>query len=504
MKDELSENQGWTTSRIGFWLGPVMACLVLVPEVESLSEGGQTLAAITVLMATWWMTEAIPIAATALLPLALFPLFGISPAAKVATAYGHDLIWLFFGGFQLAFAIEKCGLHRRMAMGIIALFGTHPSRLILGFMLAVGLLSMWLLNTSTTLMMLPVAMAVAAAFEPEGKGQFGSALMLGLAYGASVGGMGTYLGTAPNGVFRGVAESNGLSIDFGEWMTFAAPLSVLLIIVIWLYLTRVAFNITGMTPLDAASPTSALSAPRAPWTRQEILVGIIFLGAVALWIARRWLVKAFDLPPKFVSDTTIAVSTALVLFLVAPRQQGRRLALLTWADTARTPWHILILFGGGFALAQGFSATGLSLWLGKQLAVATAGWPIPFLILAIVLFMTFLTEVTSNTATATVLLPVIFGLATAASLPPLLLMLPATLAASCAFMLPVATPPNAIVYGSGLVTLPLMAKVGLWVNLLTAVCITAWVLVWGPMAFQCSTVEKAMVGFCHSPPVTSD
>jgi solute carrier family 13 (sodium-dependent dicarboxylate transporter), member 2/3/5 len=479
------ENQETSETGHGLWIGPVLATVIwILPTPTGLTDEAHALAALTALMATWWMTEAIPVAVTALIPLALFPFFGVGTAKEVAPSYGHDLIWLFFGGFQLAFAIERWGLHRRMAMFMVRLFGTRGDRLILGFMLAAGLLSMWLLNTSTTLMMLPVAMAVAAALEPEGKGPFGHALMLGLAYAASVGGMGTYLGTAPNGVFRGVAEGMNIDVSFGQWMLFAAPLSVLLIGCIWLYLTRIAYPV-GRAKLPEDHPAhKTLTADLGAWSRGEKLIGVIFTLAVLAWVSRRWVLAQLGLPPKSVSDATIAIIITLVLYLLrVGTDSGERRTLLSWNETGKTPWHILILFGGGFALAGGFQRTGLSTWMGGQLADLTGGWPLPLLILTVVLFMTFLTEVTSNTATATVLLPIIGGLAVAAEIPPLLLMLPATMAASCAFMLPVATPPNAIVYGSGLIGLPEMARVGLWINIGTAFIITGWMLTWGKWVF---------------------
>lgn len=467
-------------ARIGLVLGPVlMAIIWALPAAEGLSPEGHRLAAVTALMATWWMTEALPVAVVALLPLVLFPLLGIAGARDVAPSYGHDLVWLFFGGFQLAFALERWDLHRRMALFLVRLVGTRADRLVLGFMLAAGLLSMWLLNTSTTLMMLPVALAVASAIETDGPGPFGKALMLGLAYAASVGGMGTYLGTAPNGVFRGVGQSFGVEIGFGSWMLFAAPLSVLLMGLIWVYLTRFAFPVSR-TALPPDSPAAAALAERpGPWSSAEKRMAVIFLVAVAAWVSRRFVVEAVGLDPKSVSDATIAIAVTLVLFVVpAPPRSGQR-ALMSWKESTRTPWHILLLFGGGFALAAGFSATGLSRWLGEQLAVVVGGWPLPLVMLAVVLFMTFLTEVTSNTATATVLLPVIGGLAVAMGVPVVALMVPATLAASCAFMLPVATPPNAIVYGSGLISMGDMARAGLWINLFSGVVITAWMLTWG-------------------------
>ncbi len=467
--------------KLGLFLGPALAVIIVaLPAPEGLGFPAQLLAGITALMATWWMTEAVPVAVTSLLPLALFPLCGINGSRAVAVSYGHDFIWLFFGGFQLAFAVEHCGLHRRIALFLVRLVGTRADRLVLGFMLAVGLLSMWLLNTSTTLMMLPVAMAVAKAIDPDGDGPFGRALMLGVAYAASVGGMGTYVGTAPNGVFGGIARDRGFELSFAEWMQFAAPLSVLLIFLIWWYLTRIAFAVPR-TDLAADHPAKvALSERMGPWSRAEVRVALVFSITVAAWVLRKPVVTALELPPKAISDATIAICAACSLYLV--RADGE--PLMTWTRSRQTPWHILILFGGGFALAGGFKSTGLSGFLGGGLATAVEGMPLLVVVLSVVLLVTFLTEVTSNTATANVLLPIIADLAIAMGLAPPLLMLPATLAASCAFMLPVATPPNAIVYGSQLFRIGHMVKAGVWLNIGTAVVITLWTLTWGRWLFD--------------------
>lgn len=474
--DSDGKTAGAAVARVGRWLGPVLGGLVLLlPAGDALPPAALRLAALTILMATWWMTEAVPVAATALVPLALFPLAGIAPATKVAPNYGHDLIWLFFGGFQIAFAIERWGLHRRMALSLIGLFGTRADRLVLGFMLATGLLSMWLVNTSTTLMMLPVGVAVASALEGEEPGPFGGALMLGIAYSASIGGLGTLVGTAPNGIFAGIARDRGIVVDFAEWLAFAGPLALVMIGLLWLYLTRAAFRVER-----AAAPMGrieSLHAERGPWTQGERRVAVVFALTVAAWILRGPLLAGVA---PGLSDATVAIAATLALYLTPTRgADGRRTTLLTWDDSRQTPWHILILFGGGFALADGFKDTGLSAWLGEGLAGVAGGLPTAVVVLLTVLLVTFLTEVTSNTATATVLLPVIGSLAVALQLPQTLLMVPATLAASCAFMLPVATPPNAIVYGTGRVTLQEMARVGFWINLGTAVVITAWTMAFG-------------------------
>lgn len=464
-------------ARAGFWLGPALAGVVLLlPPPATVSEHAHLLSAVAVLMAVWWMTEALPVAVTALLPLALFPFLGIATAGEVAPSYGNNLIWLFFGGFQLAFAIERCGLHRRLAMFMIRLLGTRSDLLVLGFMLAAALLSMWITNTSTTLMLLPVAMSVAGVME---KKDFGKALMLGVAHAASVGGIGTYIGTAPNGIFNQEAAARGIGMSFGHWMLFAAPLSLVLVCYIWFYLTRVDGKLER-TPLGPDHPVRKSIRERPPaWSREEIAVAAVFAVAVFAWVGRRFAMEALGMDPKTVNDANVAIAVAVLLYVVRVPAGGRYSALLTWRETANTPWHILLLFGGGFALGAAFKTTGLSAWMGSALAEATLGWPLAFVILAIVLFITFLTEVTSNTATAIILMPVIGDLAVSANLDPLLLLLPATLAASCAFMLPVATPPNAIVYGSGWIRGTDMAKAGFGLNVGTGVLITLWTLTWG-------------------------
>ena len=446
-----------------------------LPATEGLSTSAQSLAAVTFLMAVLWMTEAAPVIFTSLLPLVFFPIFEISEFATVLPVYVKDLIWLFFGGFQLAFAVEKCGLHKRMAMAVLNAVGTEADRVVLGFMLASGLLSMWLFNTSTTLMLLPVAMAVVRQLDPDKRSHLGEACMLGLAYAASIGGTGTYLGTAPNGVFREQAATFGTEISFGNWMLFAMPLAIILIFVVWLFLVKVALPIRG---IQGAQVDFASEVPET-WSTAEKRVAYVFAATVFLWLTRGYLSSFLDLEKGVLTDGRIAIVSTIFLYLMAAGQNTGR--LLTIAEGRRTPWSILVLFGGGFAIAQGFKGTGLSMWVGETMKVWVTGWPIYAVILVIVLMVTFLTEITSNTATANVLLPVIGSLAVATDTPVVLLMLPATLAASCAFMMPVATPPNAIVYGSKMVSIKRMASVGFVINILTAVAITVWTLTWGKL-----------------------
>lgn len=476
------ENADATREKQGLfvWMARVVAlsgaiAISLLPPTAGLSEQAQNLAAVTFLMAVLWMTEAAPVILTSLLPLGLFPLLEISDIGAVLPVYVKDLIWLFFGGFQLAFAVEKCGLHRRMAMAVLNAVGTQPDRVVLGFMLASGLLSMWLFNTSTTLMLLPVAMAVVRQLDPEMRSHLGETCMLGLAYAASIGGTGTYLGTAPNGVFREQAATFGTEISFGHWMLFAMPLAILLIFCVWFFLTRIALPIRGLTPtkLELVGQTTDR------WSTAEKRVALIFSITVTLWLTRGYLTSLLDLEKGMLTDGRIAIMSTLILYLFRGSDSSAR--LLTAIEIKKTPWSILVLFGGGFAIAAGFKQTGLSMWVGETMKLWVHGWPIYAVVITIVLLVTFLTEITSNTATANVLLPVIGSLAVATNTPVVLLMLPATLAASCAFMMPVATPPNAIVYGSKMVSIKRMASVGLWVNLLTAFAITGWTLTWGQL-----------------------
>lgn len=442
---------------------------------DGLSVSAQRLAAVTFLMAVLWMSEAAPVILTSILPLALFPLLEVAPISKVAPAYIKDLIWLFFGGFQLAFAVERCGLHKRMAMAVLRTVGSRSDRVVLGFMLASGLLSMWLFNTSTTLMLLPVAMAVVKQLDPDRKSFLGEACMLGLAYAASIGGTGTYLGTAPNGVFREQATTFGTEISFANWMLFAMPLALIMIVVVWLFLVRVALPVRG-TSNASVDFDDGLSKH---WTIGEKRVLVFFVITVTLWLTRGYISAFFELEKGMLTDGRIALVSTLLLYLTPGGLNGER--LLTVAEGKRTPWAILVLFGGGFAIAEGFKSSGLSFWVGESMKGWVSGWPIYAVILVVVLLVTFLTEITSNTATANVLLPVIGSLAVATDTPVVLLMLPATLAASCAFMMPVATPPNAIVYGSRMVSLKRMSTVGFGVNLLTGLMITLWTLTWGKL-----------------------
>jgi sodium-dependent dicarboxylate transporter 2/3/5 len=446
-----------------------------------MSPAAWSVAAVATLMATWWITEAIPIAATALLPIVLFPLLGVMSTSSTTTAYANHLIYLFMGGFLIAMAMQKWNLHRRIALNIIQRIGVSPSRIILGFMVATAFLSMWVSNTATAMMMLPIALAVvsqlttnkpATTDESNNIPTFATALMLGIAYAASIGGVATLIGTPPNAILAGVVENlYQQRISFATWMGFGVPLSLFMLASAWLYLTRLAYPVGKQSLANVNELIDRELAELGPMSRQELSVTFIFTAVALSWIMR----GLFDIPGfSGVTDASIAMAGALLLFVI-PADFSKREFLLDWATAVRLPWDILILFGGGFALAQGFSDSGLTQWIVMQLSVLQ-GMHMVVLVLVVTLVVIFLTEVTSNTATATLFLPVMGALAEAVDIEPLSLMVPAAVAASYAFMLPVATPPNAIVFSSRYITIPQMARAGLWMNLLASLLITAFVM----------------------------
>jgi sodium-dependent dicarboxylate transporter 2/3/5 len=456
-----------------------------------------TLAA-TVLMAAWWMTVAIPIPATSILPIVLFPVLGILPSGATAANYANNNIFLFMGGFILALGIERWSLHRRIALYIVRLVGTNPARMVLGFMLATAFLSMWISNTATALMMLPIALAVIASMREAADGQsmggFAPALLLGVAYSASIGGLATPIGTPPNISFLRILEilyPEAPTFSFGRWLVAFVPLVVVFLPVAWLLLTRVAHNLRRGSVGAGSEVIRREIEGLGPLGGAERRMLWIFTTTAALWITRgdldlgSWTIpgwagmveRSFGLEnfAGYLHDATIAVAMAVLTFLVPgdPDAEGRPRKLMNWETAVRLPWGILLLFGGGFALALAFKESGLSAYLGESFA-ARVGDLHPFLLVAAICFMlTFLTEVTSNTATTEVVLPVLAGTAGAMAINPLLLMIPATLSASCAFMLPIATPPNAIVFGSGEVEMRHMIRAGIWLNLIGVMLITS-------------------------------
>ncbi len=456
----------------------LLTALTVPPEV--MPAAARHVAAVAILMAVLWISEAIPIPATALLPVVLFPLLGVMPVGAVTANYAHHLVFLFLGGFWIAAAVEHCNLHRRIALHVLRLMGSRQDRVVLGFMAATAFLSMWLSNTATTMMMLPIAMAVVARLGTDPQAPFGRSLMLGVAYAASIGGVATLIGTPPNAVLAGVLDkTQGITLAFWQWMLFGLPLSVLMLGICWWYLTRLLAHLHrqpgGAADTLFADELAALGRMSA--AEQRVL---LIFGAVAFF----WVFKGV-LPIGVVnalSDATIAMAGAIALFIV-PAGTADRAALLDWASAAKIPWDVLILFGGGFALATGFQQSGLTEWIGTRLDFLREMHV--FMLLVVVALVTiFLTEVTSNTATASMLLPIVAGLATAAGHDALAPMVATALAASFAFMLPVATPPNAIVFASRQVSIPEMARAGIWMNLIGLALIALFVSqvmpwVWG-------------------------
>lgn len=470
--------------------GPVVALLVgvVVPEgytdsagvYQELSFAARAVAGVASLMAVWWLTEAISIYATALVPLCLFPLLGIADIHTTASSYGHEIIFLFMGGFVLALAIERWGLHSRLALNVLAAVGPRPDAVVAAFMAVAAFLSMWVTNTATTLMLLPVAVSVTGLLPglgSDGKEEgsnFTVCLLLGIAYAASLGGMGTIVGTAPNAfAVSFIKEELGRDISFIGWMSFAVPIVCVFVPLIWLVLTRWVYPVS-LPKLEGARELLRREKSELPGlSRGELLTLLVFVLTALAWVSRPLLneLRIGDLQPlRGLSDSGIAIVCALTLF-VTPVNFRRAEFLMNWSTAVKLPWGMLILFGGGLSMAAAMVDTGFNIYLGSLLAGFSA-WPSWMIVLLLVTIIVFLTEMVSNTATTATLVPVVLAVAIGANLPPLLLVLPATLAASCAFMLPVATPPNAIVFGSGLIRIYQMSRAGITFNLLAIVLIT--------------------------------
>jgi sodium-dependent dicarboxylate transporter 2/3/5 len=472
---------------IGLLLGPaVFLLLLMLPTPEGMSQAGMQVAAVALLMAIWWISEAIPIPATALLPIVLFPLLGVMKTQEVTLAYANHLIYLFMGGFLIAIAMEKWNLHKRIALHTIQLVGVTPKRIVLGFMLATAFLSMWISNTATAMMMVTIGIAVLKQSGASEKHlnpalfSFGTVLMLSIAYAASIGGVATLIGTPPNAILAGVVEEiYGITIGFAQWMKFALPLSIVMLVLTWLYLVSLLDKTEQAFPGGSEATIADALQQLGPMQKQERLVLIVFVGVASAWILRGLLDQQIF---PLMTDASIAMLGAIVLFIIPANWQQREF-LLDWNSAVKIPWDIIILFGGGFALAEGFSDSGLTLWLAEQLTALNA-LHVFALLLLIVLLVVFLTEVTSNTATASLLLPVVGALAVAVNVHPLATMIAVAIAASFAFMLPVATPPNAIVFASRVVTIPQMVKVGIALNVLGVILITLFVYFVLPVAFD--------------------
>ncbi|MFL2603438.1 MAG: SLC13 family permease [Flavobacteriaceae bacterium] len=463
--------------KIGLILGPLTFFVFLIfGQFEGLSNSGQSVLASTLWIAIWWVTEAIPIAATALLPIILFPLSQGMELPTTTESYGHKYVFLYLGGFLIAIGIEKWNLHKRIAINIISFIGTDVRKVILGFMIATAFLSMWISNTATSVMMLPIGVAIIkqlkdnpASLENENT-IFGKALMLGIAYSASIGGIATLIGTPPNLVMAGViSEIYNYEITFFKWFIFGFPISIILLFFCWYYITRVAYVFHQREFPGGRSEINRLKNDLGPISYEEKIIAIIFALAGFCWITRSFLLQSI-LP--VIDDTIIAISFGLILFVVPSKAKNN--TLLNWKDTVQLPWGVIILFGGGMAIAKAFEISGLAIWLGELMTTLNA---LPFFILIIFLIaaVNFLTEITSNLATTAMILPVLASLAFEIGVHPFGIMIGAAVAASCAFMLPVATPPNAIVFGSGYLKIPDMVSRGIVLNIFSIILIAVMV-----------------------------
>lgn len=481
---------------ISIVLGPLIFLLMeIIGKPASMSMEAYHVLAGTLWISIWWVTEAVPLAATALVPIIVFPLTGALDITETTSSFGHKYIFLYLGGFIIAIAIEKWHLHKRIALYIINIIGSNISRIILGFMMATAFLSMWISNTATSVMMLPIGMAIVSQFKKDTGDligdSFGKALMLAIAYSASIGGVATLIGTPPNLVLAGILEElYGVKITFMQWVSFGFPVSAILVFICWKYLTKSAFNFDKVEFPGGKEEISRMLHALGRISFEEKMVLLVFVFTAILWMLRSLIEKAIP----GIDDTVIAVFSAIILFVLPSSDQSER--LVTWEDTKKVPWGIMILFGGGLAIAKGFTTSGLAEWIATRLAQLD-GLYLILLILILVAVVNFLTEITSNLATTAMLLPVLAPMALTFNLHPYMIMVSVTIAASCAFMLPVATPPNAVVFGSGYLRIPDMMKSGIFMNIVSILFITIVTylllpLLWGfnPTQFPEAFIKK--------------
>jgi sodium-dependent dicarboxylate transporter 2/3/5 len=476
--------------RWGFWVGFVCFILILlIPTSQDFTLPIKNMMAVAVLMAIWWMAETLPLGVTALIPLVAYPVLGIMSTGEVSGNYTHHLVFLFLGGFVIASGLQEWQLHKRFALFTIAILGTQPRKVILAFMLSSALLSMWISNTATTIMMLPIALAVIGEVGQRNHAtrgdKFTIVLLLGVAYGASIGGISTLIGTPPNIIFSGIFNKYFPQLDeisFLQWMVYILPLSSVMFVVIWGYLAFLVYN--GKKDKSEKSGGDFKKGYRelGKMSMPQRKVLLIFSLTAFLWIFRTDINLGFLSIPgwprifglqNMIQDSTIAVGMAILLFIVPAQKKSQKSGLLQLRNLLNIPWDILLLFGGGFALADGIQKSGMATFLGNQL-VFFGNFPVWLMLFTLALSVTIFTEITSNTAVATTILPITAALAVKLAMNPLLIMLPVTVASSCAFMLPVATPPNAIVFGSRFIPIKSMVKVGIGLNLIAAFIISIY------------------------------
>jgi len=471
----------------GLIVGPLsFFCILFFFHPEGLSKEANAVLASTVWIAIWWTLEVVPIAVTAMLPIILFPLSGALDLSSTTAAYGHKYIFLYIGGFILAIAIEKWNLHKRIALNIINLIGTSVSRIILGFMCATAFLSMWISNTATAVMMLPIGMAIVSQLKDNPNTQenetqvFGKAIMLAIAYSASIGGVATLIGTPPNIILAGILQKTyNIELSFLQWMSFGLPLSLLLLFICWQYLTRFAFTFKQKEFPGGKAEIQRLIKTLGKISFEEKLVLVVFIVTALSWMLRKYVLQKFI--PN-IDDTIIVMIAAIVLFML-PTKSKKEKRIINWENAVKLPWGVLLLFGGGLALAEGFSSSGLAEWIGSQLT-SVKGVSLLVLLILLIAAVNFLTEITSNLATTSMLLPIIVPIAVVLDVHPFTLMVGVTVAASCAFMLPVATPPNAVVFGSGYLRIPDMLRTGIWMNIISIILLTLFTYFLLPMLWD--------------------
>ncbi len=455
------------SKKVGLFLGPVFFLLILLWPQPLLSSQGDAVIAVALWMVTWWLTEAVSISVTALLPLLLFPLLDIMPIAEVGNNYGSPIIFLFFGGFVMALALEKVNLHRRIALNIIRITGTTPNKVVLGFMIATASLSMWISNTATVVVMLPIAMSVIKLLIDDVDGftkkdrNFAVSVLLGIAFSANAGGIATVIGTPPNSILIGLLENEyQIEISFLKWMVFALPFSIIMIGLSYITLVHLIFPSKGLNFSASNEVIQEELRKLGPTRSKEKMVLGIFAVTVSLWIFRTLINSVF--PSLGLSDTMISMFAAISLFAV-PFNLKKGDFILDWKDTEKLAWGILILFGGGLALAKGMSVSGIVDQVSQS--IAAGNFSITATASLLILLMLFMTELMSNVALVAVLAPVVAGIAIGLGIPMVYLLIPVTMASSCAFMLPMATPPNAIVFASGFIEVKDMVKAGILLNL---------------------------------------
>ncbi len=463
---------------LGIIIGVILFCIPLIfPSPAGMPDEAWRVTAVVFLMATWWMTEAIPIAATALVPLVLFPLLNVASINETAAPYANPLVYMMLGGFMIGLAMQRCNLHRRIALAVLTIAGRKPDRLVGGFMLATALLSMWVSNTATAAMMLPIGLSVVALLQQDenlqSRGKAATnlpiALMLGVAFGAGIGGMGTLIGTPPNAVLAGfLAEHSEIEIGFAEWMLLGIPTSMILLVIAWIVLVKLVFPVGSEDLVGVRSLIQQERDALGTVKTAEKRVAMIFAFAAICWTCRPFLMDIF--PDLALSDAGIAMTAALLLFLI-PEDRNLQVSLLDWSSTRDLPWNVMVLIGGGLSLGMMVQTSGLADWVGAMLANLDA---LPLFAIALLgaTMALLVSHVTSNTATAATLVPLSISLAATLGAPPLMLAIPVVMACSCAFMMPVATPPNAIVYASNVFTVPQMAKAGAVIAIIALPLIT--------------------------------